>query len=39
MKAGEDILNKFIDDLEDISVVEKKPFLEGKTLFIILAKK
>ena len=39
MKAGEDILNKFITDLEDISVVEKKPFLEGKTLFIILAKK
>lgn len=39
MKAGEDILNKFIDDLADISIVEKKPFLEGKTLFIILAKK
>lgn len=39
MKAGEDILNKFIEDLADISTVEKKPFLEGKTLFIILAKK
>lgn len=39
MKAGEDILNRFIADLEDISIVEKKPFLEGKTLFIILAKK
>ncbi len=39
MKAGEDILNRFIEDLSDISTVEKKPFLEGKTLFIILAKK
>ena len=33
------ILNKFIEDLEDISTVEKKPFLEGKTMFIILSKK
>jgi translation initiation factor IF-3 len=39
IKAGENILNKFIEDLEDISTVEKKPFLEGKTLFIILSKK
>ena len=39
MQAGEDILNRFIADLEDIATVEKKPFLEGKTLFIILAKK
>ena len=39
MKAGEDILNKFMEDLEDISTVEKRPFLEGKTLFIILSKK
>jgi len=38
-KAGETILNKFIEDLSDISVVEKKPLLEGKTMFIILAKK
>lgn len=38
-KAGEAILNKFAESLEDISVVEKKPFLEGKTMFIILTKK
>jgi translation initiation factor IF-3 len=38
-KAGENILNKFIEDLADISIVEKKPFLDGKTLFIILSKK
>ena len=38
-KMGEDVLNKFIQNLEDISVVEKKPKLEGKNMFIILAKK
>lgn len=38
-KMGEAVLNKFIENLEDISVVEKKPKLEGKNMFIILAKK
>ena len=38
-KMGEIVLNKFIENLEDISVVEKKPKLEGKNMFIILAKK
>ena len=38
-KMGEDVLNQFISNLEDISVVEKKPKLEGKNMFIILAKK
>ena len=39
IKIGEDILNKFIENLSDISVVEKKPLLEGKNMFVILAKK
>ena len=39
VKQGEDILNKFIEALEDIATPEKKPFLEGKNMFIILAKK
>jgi len=38
-KAGEAVLNKFIEELEDISTVEKKPKLEGKSMFIMLAKK
>ncbi len=38
-KAGEIVLNKFVEDLSDISTVEKKPFLEGKTMFVILTKK
>ncbi len=39
VKLGEKVLNDFIASLEDISVVEKKPKLEGKNMFIILAKK
>ena len=39
IKLGEKVLNDFIASLEDISVVEKKPKLEGKNMFIILAKK
>ena len=38
-KMGEQVLNKFIEELSDISVVEKRPKLEGKNMFIILAKK
>ena len=38
-KMGETVLNQFISNLEDISVVEKRPKLEGKNMFIILAKK
>ena len=38
-KAGEIVLNKFIDALEDVSVVEKRPKLEGRNMFTILAKK
>ena len=37
VKLGEDILNKFIDDLSDIATPEKKPFLEGKNMFIIFS--
>ena len=38
-KLGEENLKQFIENLSDISVVEKKPFLEGRNMFIILAKK
>lgn len=39
VKAGEETLNEFIEKLSDIAIVEKKPLLEGKNMFIILAKK
>ncbi len=38
-KAGEVVLNKFIENLEDIATVEKRPKLEGRNMFTILAKK
>lgn len=38
-KAGEKVLNSFIEKLEDISTVEKQPKLEGRNMFTILAKK
>ena len=38
-KAGEVVLNKFIENLGDIATVEKKPKLEGRNMFTILAKK
>lgn len=38
-KAGEIVLNKFIENLEDVAIVEKKPKLEGRNMFTILAKK
>ena len=38
-KAGEVVLNKFIENLEDVATVEKKPKLEGRNMFTILAKK
>ena len=34
-----EILNKFIENLEDVSIVEKSPKLEGRNMFTILAKK
>ena len=38
-KLGEANLNKFIEELSDVATPEKKPVLEGKNMFIILAKK
>ena len=39
VKLGEEVLNKFIENLSEIATPEKKPILEGKNMFIILAKK
>ena len=38
-KAGEVVLNKFIEILEEVATVEKSPKLEGRNMFTILAKK
>ncbi len=37
VKLGEQVLNKFSEELSEISIIEKKPLLEGKNMFIILA--
>lgn len=39
VKLGEQVLNKFIEALSEVATVEKRPLLEGKNMFIILAKK
>ena len=39
VKLGEETLNEFIEALSDVATPEKKPVLEGKNMFIILAKK
>ena len=39
VKAGGEILDKFIEALSDIAAPEKKPILEGKNMFVILTKK
>ena len=39
VKMGENVLNDFAKELEDVAVVEKAPKVEGKNMFIILAKK
>jgi translation initiation factor IF-3 len=37
MYLGEEVLNKFSEDLKDIGQVEKKPNVEGKQMSIIVA--
>ena len=38
-KAGEDLLNKFSEELSDVANLDKKASLEGKNMFIILSSK
>ena len=37
VEVGEEVMNKFISSLEDIAVVEKAPYMEGKWLNAVLA--
>ena len=39
VEVGEEVMNKFIQSLEDVAIVEKAPFMEGKWLNAILAAK
>ena len=37
VKLGEQVLDKFSEALSEVATLEKKPLLEGKNMFIILA--
>ena len=39
MELGQTALDKFVDDLQDIAVVEVRPKMEGRSMFIIVAPK
>ena len=39
IEVGEEVINKFIASLEDISSVEKKPSMDGKWLTGIISPK
>ena len=38
-KAGEAVLDRFIEELSDIAVAEKRPKLEGRNMFVMLSTK
>ena len=37
VKLGEEVLNQLVEALNEVSTLEKRPLLEGKNMFIILA--
>ena len=39
IEGGEDLVERFMDDLGDNAVVERKPVMEGRNLSVILAPK
>ncbi len=39
VKLGEEVLNNYIEQLQEIATPDKKPILEGRNMFIILSKK
>jgi len=39
MELGQTALDKFVEDLQDIGVIEVKPKMEGRNMFIIVAPK
>ncbi len=38
-KLGEEMLNKFVEELSDIANLDRSPKLEGRNMFIMLSKK
>ena len=38
-EVGEEVMNKFIEQISDIATVEKKPSMEGNTMSVVLSPK
>ena len=34
---GEEVLNKYVEDLKDYGIMEKKPNMEGKSMSIVIS--
>lgn len=39
MNLGQNALDRFVDDLKDIAIIEVRPKMEGRNMFIIVAPK
>jgi translation initiation factor IF-3 len=39
MEIGQNALNRFADDLQDIAIIEVRPKMEGRSMFMIVAPK
>jgi translation initiation factor IF-3 len=39
MNIGQNVLDKFIDELKDVAVIEARPRMEGRSMFVIVAPK
>ena len=39
MNIGQNVLDRFMDDLKDVAVIEARPRMEGRSMFVIVAPK
>jgi translation initiation factor IF-3 len=39
MNIGQNVLDRFMDDLKDVAIIESRPRMEGRSMFVIVAPK
>jgi translation initiation factor IF-3 len=39
MNIGQNVLDRFIEDLKDVAIIESRPRMEGRSMFVIVAPK
>jgi translation initiation factor IF-3 len=39
MNIGQNVLDRFVDDLKDVAIIEARPRMEGRSMFVIVAPK